>query len=87
MPKYDFVFFNLAAIILFCFIFYLTKKSKNKDKNTFTFLIILGLLSNIIYLGYELSSNLTVMKLSLSIILMLESLILVSLLAFINSYT
>lgn len=87
MPKYDFAFFNLAAIILLGFVFYLTKKSKNKDKNAFTFLIILSLLSNIIYLGYEFSSNLTVMKISLSIILMLEGLILLSLLAFINSYT
>lgn len=87
MPKYAFSFFNIAAIILLGYVVLLAHKTKSKDRNIFLTLINLALLSNFIYFAYLLSNNFWVMKVSETGILILEDFLLLSLLAFINSFT
>lgn len=87
MPKYFFAMFNLVAIILLGYVTSLASKSKNKDRNIFLVLIIFSALSNFVYFAYLLSNNFWLMKVSQTVILMLEDALLLSLLAFTNSYT
>lgn len=87
MPKYFFAMFNLVAIILLGYVTCLASKSKNKDRNIFLVLISFSALSNFVYFAYLLSNNFWLMKVSQTVILMLEDALLLSLLAFTNSYT